>query len=265
MSLNNPRILEIAQEQSAFDCSCAASDFLSPVSRVHESLPSPNARRYLTLPHLCDLVSYGSNVVACCAPELIPGVERFIASMPSPARCFETPGLYALNEFLAPYDARVCFMAEYFLPDVDRVLAFRPDCAYDLRLLGPADFAPLYLPQWSNALGLAHPERDVLGVGAYDGDRLVGLAGCSADCDTMWQIGIDVLPEYRRRGIASALTNRLARECLEREIVPFYCAAWSNIRSVRNALRSGFKPAWAEITAKPNAFIAELLARQPNP
>ena len=60
MSLNNPRILEIAQEQSAFDCSCAASDFTSPVSRVHESLPSPNARRYLALPHLCDLVSYSA-------------------------------------------------------------------------------------------------------------------------------------------------------------------------------------------------------------
>lgn len=102
----------------------------------------------------------------------------------------------------------------------------------------------------------------MLGVGAYDGDRLVGLAGCSADCETMWQIGIDVLPEYRRQGIASVLTNRLARECLARDIVPFYCAAWSNIRSVRNALRAGFKPGWAEVTAKPNGFIAEMTARR---
>ena len=191
------------------------------------------------------------NVVACCAPELIPGVERFIASMPSPARCFETPGLYALNELLAPYDARVCFMAEYFLPDVDRIRAFQPDCAYDLRLLGPADFAPLYLPQWSNALGLAHPERDVLGVGAYDGDELIGFAACSADCARMWQIGIDVLPEYRGQRLAPALTNRLAREVFERGMVPFYCAAWSNVRSVRNALTSGFKPAWVELSARP--------------
>lgn len=57
-------------------------------------------------------------------------------------------------------------------------------------------------------------ELDVLAAGAYDGTRLVGLAGCSADCDTMWQIGIDVLPEYRRQGIASALTSRLALEIL---------------------------------------------------
>ncbi len=38
----------------------------------------------------------------------------------------------------------------------------------------------------------------------------MGLAACSADCETMWQIGIDVLSEYRRRGIASTLTSRLA-------------------------------------------------------
>ena len=91
----------------------------------------------------------------------------------------------------------------------------------------------------------------MLGVGAYDGEKLVGLAGCSADCETMWQIGIDVLPEYRRKGIAAALTSRLALEILCRGKVPFYCAAWSNIPSVRNAVHSGFRPAWVELTAKP--------------
>ena len=35
-----------------------------------------------------------------------------------------------------------------------------------------------------------------LAAAALDRGRLVGLAGCSADCGAMWQIGIDVLPEY---------------------------------------------------------------------
>ena len=90
----------------------------------------------------------------------------------------------------------------------------------------------------------------MLGVGAYDSGRLIGLAGCSADGEEMWQIGIDVLPEYRRQGIASALTNRLAREILARGKVPFYAAAWANIKSVKNGIRSGFRPAWSTITAK---------------
>lgn len=49
-------------------------------------------------------------------------------------------------------------------------------------------------------------------MGAYCDGKLIGLAACSAYCDTMWQIGADVLPEYRRKGIASALTSRLAIE-----------------------------------------------------
>ena len=133
MPLNNRRILEIAQEQSAMDCSCLASDFERPENTVRESKPAEGARRYLKLPHLCDLVSYGTNVVACCAPELIPGVEDFLRAMPNVPSCFETPGIYALNALLAPYDARVCFMAEYFLPELSELK--ERDCGLALRLL----------------------------------------------------------------------------------------------------------------------------------
>ena len=97
-------------------------------------------------------------------------------------------------------------------------------------------------------------------MGAYDGDKLIGLAGCSADCDDMWQIGIDVLPDYRRQGVASALTSKLALEILQRGKVPFYCAAWCNIKSVRNAIRSGFKPAWVEMTAKSADYVNSMNA-----
>ena len=76
----------------------------------------------------------------------------------------------------------------------------------------------------------------------------------------MWQIGVDVLPEYRREGIASALTSRLALEILERGKVPFYCAAWCNVKSVRNAIKSGFRPAWVEMTAKPAAYVENMNA-----
>ena len=64
---------------------------------------------------------------------------------------------------------------------------------------------------------------------------------------------LEVLPAYRRRGIASALTSRLAFETFARGRVPFYCAAWSNLRSAKNALRCGFAPAWVELTFKPEA------------
>lgn len=114
-------------------------------------------------------------------------------------------------------------MAEYFLPDMNHL---RPiSCDYEMRVLGQQDFEKLYLPEWSNALCKDRKHLDLLGVGAYEDEKLIGLAGCSADCEKMWQIGVDVLPAYRRKGIASAITSGLAHEILERGKIPFYCSA----------------------------------------
>ncbi|MBQ1601649.1 MAG: GNAT family N-acetyltransferase, partial [Ruminococcus sp.] len=132
-------------------------------------------------------------------------------------------------------------------------------CGYELRVLYKEDFADLYTEQWSNCFTFDDRERDVLAVGAYDNGKLTGLAGCSADCEMMVQIGVDVLPAYRRKGIASAVTSKLALEVLALGKVPFYCAAWSNIRSVRNAVKSGFRPAWVELTARECAFVQKLI------
>ena len=51
-------------------------------------------------------------------------------------------------------------------------------------------------------------------------------------------------------GIASALTSRLAAEVLKRGKVPFYGCAWANVKSQRNAVKCGFRSAWAFMTVK---------------
>ena len=245
--MTNQEILKIAMAQSATDLCAEALDFENSENIIVTSRENDGARRYLRLPFSCQLVSYGNNVVASVSPEFREITENYISKYPV-EHLFETPNMHVLNDELIKKGQKICFMAEYFLPDVNALRAL--DCPYELRILTQTDFADLYQPEWSNALCEKRKHLDVLGVGAYDGDKLVGLAGCSADCDTMWQIGIDVLPEYRRQGIALALTSRLAIEILNRGKVPFYCAAWCNVKSVRNAIRSGFRPAWVEMTAK---------------
>ena len=253
--LTNQDIRRIALQQSAYDSNCSPEDFLKAENVVTISKKNPGARAYLDLPLSCDLVSYGSNIVAQASPEIAPLVKQYIDRYPV-EHCFETPNLHVLDEMLRPFGQKICFMAEYFLPDLDAVQEL--PCDYELRILHQKDFDDLYLPQWSNALCEKRKHLDVLGVGAYDGDKLIGLAGCSADCEEMYQIGIDVLPEYRRKGIASALTSRLALEILKLDKVPFYCAAWCNIKSVRNAIRSGFRPAWVAMTAKDIGFVNQM-------
>ena len=245
-------MLRIAMEQSAEDMGCSAEDFLSDRNIVVPFRLGAKAKKYYSLPIGCNFISYGNNVVAASSAELIDivntYVERFVFY-----ECFETPNMRWLNQRLEPLGQTVCYMAEYFLPDLRRLKELA--CQYEIRLLEQADFEELYLPAWSNALCRDRKHLDMLGVGAYDGGKLIGLAGCSADAEKMWQIGVDVLPEYRKKGIASALTSRLAVEIHARDKVPFYCSAWSNLRSVRNALKSGFLPAWVEMTIKPTSKV----------
>ena len=248
-------ILRIALEQSAVDYGCAPEDFRKGEGTITISGANPGARAYLPLPFELDMTSYGSCIVAQCSERLKAVAEWYIRSY-DVAHAFETPHLQALDDKLALYGLKTCFMAEYFLPQLDQLREL--PCGYELRLLGPEDFKELYRPEWSNALCEQRRHLDVLGVGAYDGDTLVGLAACSADCEQMWQIGVDVRPEYRRRGIAGALTSRLAIEILNRGKVPFYCAAWCNLISVRNAIRCGFRPAWVTITARDKAFVDKM-------
>lgn len=253
--MTNAEILRIAMEQSAVDANCCADDFLCGSPVIVPSQQNEGARKYLKFPLECNLISYGHNVVASVLPQYQDIVKQYVHQYPV-ANLMETPHLHILEKSFAPYDLSICFMAEYFLPDLKQLQPL--ECAYDLRTLHPQDFTDLYLPEWSNALCEKRKELDVLGVGAYDGDRLIGLAACSADCDTMWQIGVDVLPGYRQQGVASALTSHLALAILDRRKVPFYCCAWCNVSSARNAIKSGFRPAWVEMTIRPKALVDEL-------
>ncbi|MCR4708513.1 MAG: GNAT family N-acetyltransferase [Clostridiales bacterium] len=253
--MTNQEMLSVAMRQSAEDIGCAADDFLKKENVTVHYRRGVNARKYLKEPITCSLVSYGNNVVAASA-EVVSGVVSEYVGRYGFYRCFETPNLHWLNEHLLERGHKICFMAEYYLLDTNRTSDLI--CAYETRLLGQADFQVLYLPEWSHALCEERKELDVLGIGAYDRGRLVGLAACSADCKDMWQIGIDVLPAYRRQGIASALTGKLAKEIMKCGKVPFYCSAWSNLRSVRNAVKSGFIPAWVEMNAKPAGIVDEM-------
>ena len=253
--MTREEILSIAMRQSAEDMGCLPEDFLRSENVIRPFRLGEKARKYLKEPITANFVTYGNNAVAGASNEIADIVSEYMDRFEF-YHLFETPNMNWLNDRLAGRGHRVCFMAEYYLPDPERIT--EKVCRYETRVLTQEDFKDLYLPQWGNALCKDRKELDVLGVGAFDDGRLVGLAGCSADCDDMWQIGVDVLPQYRRQGIASALTSSLAREIFARGKVPFYCSAWSNMRSAGNAVKSGFIPTWAEMTVKP-ASVADAM------
>jgi len=255
INMTNKEILQTAMQQSAYDINAQVSDFLKDTNVFVKHELGPKVKVYYKEPIACNFISYGNNIVASVKDEYREIVETFLSKFTF-YHCFETPNLHWLDERMKEKGYRVCFMAEYFLPDVN--VLKRRECNYQLKVLEQKDFADLYIPEWSNALCKERKQLDVLGVGAYDNGKLIGLAACSEDCENMWQIGVDVLPYYRRQGIASSLTSNLAMEILDRGKVPFYCCAWSNLKSLRNALRSGFAPAWIEMTVKDAGHVEEM-------
>ena len=75
---------------------------------------------------------------------------------------------------------------------------------------------------------------------AVDGENIMGMAGCSEDAPHWQQIGIDVLPEYRSKGIGSYLVTLLKNKIIEMGDIPFYGTATANVQFQNIAINSGF-------------------------
>lgn len=115
--MTNQEILKIAMEQSAIDLNCNPADFMNQENKIVYSQVHPDARRYLELPFVCNLVSYGNNIVASVQKEYEDDVREYIEKY-AIYRCFETPNLHVLNNAFQKYGMCICYMAEYFLPEV---------------------------------------------------------------------------------------------------------------------------------------------------
>lgn len=113
-------ILQTAMRQSAIDLNCYPDDFLQYTPKIVFSVPHPEACKYLGLSFSCNLVSYGNNVVAPVNEQTAEITRAYIEKY-SVEHCFESPNLHVLNDALQALNYRICYMAEYFLPDIDRL------------------------------------------------------------------------------------------------------------------------------------------------
>ena len=55
---------------------------------------------------------------------------------------------------------------------------------------------------------------------------MIGIVGASETCvNNIWEIGVDVIKEYRNNRLATYLVAKLTQELLIRNIIPFYSAS----------------------------------------
>lgn len=82
---------------------------------------------------------------------------------------------------------------------------------------------------------------------ARDKGRIIGLAGAAeSSVNGVWEMGVDVLEEYRHAGLGTYLVRKLTGELLSENIVPFYSASVTNIGSQMVAHRCGYIPCWVD-------------------
>ena len=253
-------LLGIAMEQAARDCGCNPDDFLKESNTVVTPNGRCGSKKYLKGPQFCHMVSFGHGVVASVDARLADFMRSYLQSLGDPFRAFDTPYLNRIIREVACYNQSLCFMAEYFLPDPQLPAPLVPQ-DLEIRMLYGKEIARLYDDRrFSMALSYTtdNEKKDVIAAVGYLDGTLAGVAGASDDCEQMWQVGIDVLPQFRRRGVASALVWELSRQILELDKVPFYGAAWSNLASKRTAIQAGYRQSWVEISVKDNNFTEKL-------
>ena len=100
------------------------------------------------------------------------------------------------------------------------------------------------------ALSFSKTQPDILAVAAYEGEEIIAMAGCCVDGSYLWQIGVDALPGYEGKGLATNLVTMLKQEIIARGKTPYYGTAESHAASRSVAVKSGFLPAWCEIQVR---------------
>lgn len=230
--MDNYEMMQKVYNQLAIDYNCQPSDFLKDdiIFTVAKKLKGRRALPFAE-PRL-EVLTFGRGMIVNASDNIMDYVKSQFANK-SKLEIINSPLLKSFNP--------------YYLPDLDRFKNIKNGFCQN-KIIQRDEILELYeLPNMHNALQYnKKSERpEMLGVIALKDNKIAGLACASKDSDTMWQIGVDVLSEYRGTGIAVSLVNMLAEECLNKNIVPYYTTDIGNINSQRVAVKSGLFPAWS--------------------
>lgn len=211
------------------------------------------AMNYLNGKPFLNIVYFESLLFISLNLKLYNFVKSYVLkTSPDFFRVFDAPNVFHLNNELEKYGFTIAHLAQYFLPDPK--VEFNIDTPFTIQLIENKELESLYLNNhFSMALcGTTQGKRhDVMASICIIDNQIVGVAGCTNDSEEMWQIGVDVLPQYRNKGIGTALVVHLKNNIIKRGKCPFYCCAWSNLASKRLARKAGFVEAWMELASKP--------------
>jgi GNAT superfamily N-acetyltransferase len=235
-------------KQIAIDYNCTPEDLKKGEIIITKSEWNDGRRSYSPDMPFLQMATLGASTVIMadeCLHEFLHGFIKDVEGH----RLFELDNLLKLNEELKQYGYQMNSTHHMFLPCLDVTVPER----FQVKWLYDSEIKQFYGdPRFPNAIAYPEPcpvRPDRIVDIATDGDNIMGMAGCSEDAPHWQQVGIDVLPEYRSRGIGTYLVTLLKNKIIEMGDTPFYGTAAANIMSQNIAIKSGFRPAWVETDA----------------
>jgi RimJ/RimL family protein N-acetyltransferase len=239
-------LLEIIKNQLAVEYNCLPNDFSSSKNIVTVSKNNTRIRHYTNGLHFFQMVTLGQNAVITADSSTHEWFKEYTKDKIG-HHIFEHKNLLQIDEYLRNYNKQLWQTHHMFL-SYKNVISKASNIKikwfeeYEIHQFYEGKLFPNALCEKYN------PQRpDVLAIAGYDGNKIIGMAGCSADTPLLWQIGIDVDENYRGKGIGTYLVTLLKNEIENRNKIPFYGTSLSNLHSWNIALNSGFSPVWIEI------------------
>lgn len=240
-------IISIARKQLALDYNCQLSDFEKEGNIFTDNKLLDGRRIHESAGCFLKVITTGDKIIACGDEKIRPWAEEKILNA-SACWSFDFYYLRLIDNKLKELGHEIDQMPHFYLP---KPVTTETKPITTIKWFEGEDIAQFNGDnRFSQALGFDENIPDILAVAAYDGDNIMGLAGASEDSKTLCQIGIDVLPQYRGKGIGANLVALLKQELLKRGKIPYYGTAVSHINSKNVAINAGFFPAWAEVYSR---------------
>ncbi len=247
--MDEKAVWQAAKNQLALDLGCEPSLFDDGVNHVVLWQDCPGRRKYSADTPMLEVAIWNGKLVAACGEALLPWAREYFPAQK--AQWLFMPRFFReIEAALAPLGYEIGNACHFYLPGLPWS---KTEPLSSVRWYEASELPQFQNdPRWTDALAFGEFSPDVLAVAAVDeSGQPIAMAACSQDGPKLWQIGINVQPEHRGKGLAVNLTALLKDEILRRGAVPFYGTAESHIISQNVARGAGFRPAFAYLFARP--------------
>jgi hypothetical protein len=195
LEMTTAEMMRIVQSQLATDLNCTINDLNGEKDSFVfiQAQDNPGRRPFPRIKQHFDMLSMGKSIIVSASPDILQVVKPLLEGKDRD-EAFGMPFVYGHSL--------------YYLADLEQIKPLSPPDGFNYEMVERDDIPVLYQHEgFRNTVqyDTNHPRPDILVTLAKKEGNIVGMAGASEDCAMMWQVGMDILPEYRNCGLAAYL------------------------------------------------------------